>query len=230
MAPQTRRTVGRAEQEAGTLDWEAPRREVAYFMRRLYRQRLTTTAGGNVSCRAGDGSIMVTPAGTDKALVRGDDIAVLDIEGRPLTPDLRPTSEYLLHLRIYQSHPAVGAVVHAHPVTASAFACSQTPIDIGLLCETYALLETPVRLPYAESATEELAARVAEGAGRSCALLLGNHGAVTTGASLTEAFSRMEVLEEAARVTLLARQLEGVRHLTDEERTGLDRLMGRPER
>lgn len=211
------------------MAWDVPRRDVAYFMRRLYRQHLTTLAGGNVSCRTGDGSIAVTPSGTDKALVRADDVVVLDGDGRNLTPDLRASSETLLHLRIYQSHPAIGAVVHAHPVTASAFACAETPIDIGLLCETYCLLEPPLTVPYHESATEALADHAAELAGRSCALLLRNHGAVTTGADLTEAFCRMELLEEAARVTLLARQLEGVRWLSDAERAGLDRLMGRAE-
>ena len=92
----------------------------------------------------------------------------------------------------YQRYPSVGAIVHAHPVTLSAFSCAETPIDIGLLSETYALLDPPVVAPYALMGTEELAEIVAECAGRSSAILLRNHAVVTTGANLMQAFSRLE--------------------------------------
>jgi len=209
------------------MAFEAERREVAYFMRRLYAQRLTTATGGNVSRRAADGSVLLTPSATDKARIRADEIAVFDPAGRNLTPGLVPSSESPMHLRIYKLHPRVSAVVHAHPITASAFACAQTPIDLELISETYALLDAPVMVPYACSGTDALAESVAECAERTSSILLQNHGALTTGETLMQAFSRMELLEEAARLTLLVKQLEGVRHLTSDERAGLDRLMGR---
>jgi L-fuculose-phosphate aldolase len=152
---------------------------------------------------------------------------VIDLQGRNLTPDLKPSSEGQIHLRLYQQHPHIGAVIHAHPTTVCAFACAETPIDLSLLCETYALLDPPVTAPYALSGTPELAESVAECAARSSCILLQNHAVLTTGADLLQAFHRVELLEEAARVTLLARQLEGVRHLTAEERAGLDQLIGR---
>jgi L-fuculose-phosphate aldolase len=209
------------------MEFETERREAARFVRRLYHQRLTTSTGGNVSRRAGEDRIVLTPSGIDKARVRAEQVAVMDLEGNNLTPGLKPSSEGRMHLRIYQRHPQVGAVIHAHPTTACAFACAQTPIDPGLLCEIYALLDPPVLAPYALSGTQELAEIVAECAGRSSCILLQNHAALTTGADLMQAFYRMELLEEAARVTLLARQLEGVRHLSEQERGDLDRLVGR---
>jgi L-fuculose-phosphate aldolase len=209
------------------MAWEAQRRQVAHIMRRLYHRRLTNPAGGNVSCRAADGSIVVTASGGDKACLRAEDVAVLDPDGRNLTPQVRPTSESPMHLRIYQVHPSVGAVVHAHPVTAGAFTCAETPIDIQLLCETYALLEQPVVVPYTLTGTAELADKVAAAAGQSSSILVQNHGVLTTGADLLQAFTRLELLDEAARVTLISRQLDGVRHLTPTEMADLDRLMGR---
>lgn len=209
------------------MDHELERREAAYFIRRIYRQRLTTSTGGNVSCRCGDCLIAITPGGIDKARVRAGQVAVLGLAGSNQTPDLRPSSEAPMHLAIYASHPHIGAIVHAHPPTASVFAASGTHIDLGLLCEIYALLDPPILAPYALSSTGELAEIVAECAGRSSSILLQNHAVLTTGANLMQAFQRLELLEEAARATLLARQLDGVRHLTEEERIDLDRLVGR---
>jgi L-fuculose-phosphate aldolase len=210
------------------VEFEAERRAVAYFVRRIYRQRLTTATGGNISCRVGEDRLLLTCSGLDKARLKACQVALLDLEGGNLTPHLNPSSEWRIHLAIYQRHSEIRAVIHAHPTTASAFTCAETPIDLGLLCETYALLDPPVLAPYALSGTPELADIVADCAGRSSSILLQNHAVLTTGADLMQAFSRLELLEEAARMTLLARQLEGLRPLTREERTELDRLVGRP--
>lgn len=204
------------------------RTQVAAMLRRIYERHLTTSTGGNVSVRCPDGVIAITPSGIDKATVTADQVALLQPDGANLTPTLRPSSEGKMHLAIYAQHPAVQAVVHAHPPTASLFACSATPIDLGLLCETYALLDPPVKAPYALSGSDELALVVAEYAGRSCAILLENHAVLTTGQDLMQAFQRLELLEGAARATLAAAQLSNVRRLTDVEKRELDRLVGRP--
>ncbi|HSV74239.1 MAG TPA: class II aldolase/adducin family protein [Chthonomonadales bacterium] len=209
------------------LECRAERREVARFLRRLYRMRLTTTTGGNVSCRTADGSVAITPSGADKARVRAADVALLSADGALLTPGLEPSSEGSMHVRIYARCPEVRAIVHAHPPVASVFACADTPIDLGLLCETHALLDEPIVTPYARSGTAELAEVVAESAARSSCIIMRSHAVVTTGATLLQAFSRLELLEEAARATLIARQLDGVRRLTAEQRAELDRLVGR---
>jgi len=203
------------------------RAAVAAFMRRIYRTGLTSSTGGNVSCRASGGRIAITPAGIDKARIRPPDVAVMDLSGTLLTPGVQASSESVMHLAIYRRYPSVGAVIHAHPVTASAFACSTTPIRVDLTCETYALLDPPVLAPYALSGTDELARIVADAAGKSCCVLLQNHAVLTVGADLLEAFRRLELLEEAARLTLITRQLEGVRALNPEEKAALDRLVGR---
>lgn len=209
------------------MEFTAERKEVAYWVRRIYRLRLTTATGGNVSRRAGEDRIVLTPSGIDKARVRSEQVTVMTLDGQNLTPGLKPSSESRLHLRIYQRYPHIGAIIHAHPTTACAFACAVTSIDPGLLCETYALLDPPVKALYALSSTRELAEIVAECAAHSSCILLQNHAVLTIGADLMQAFYRLELLEEAARVTLIARQLEGVRHLTADERADLDHLVGR---
>ncbi|MGC8668171.1 MAG: class II aldolase/adducin family protein [Chthonomonadales bacterium] len=208
-------------------DLAQERAEVASFMRRIYHLGLTSSTGGNVSRKAPNNRIVITPASLDKARIRPRDVAVMDLSGALLTPGIHASSESLMHLALYRRYPHIGAVIHAHPVTASAFACSTTPIRVDLTCETYALLDPPILAPYALSGTEELARSVADAAGASSCILLQNHAVLTTGADLLEAFRRLELLEEAARITLITRQLDGVRTLSPEEKSALDRLVGR---
>ena len=104
--------------------YEKERELVAAFMRRLYRQFLTTTSGGNISCRLPDGNIAVTASQSDKANQQAETVGVVTPDGETLTPELKLSIETGLHLAIYRVRPDVGAIVHAHPVTATFFTSS----------------------------------------------------------------------------------------------------------
>lgn len=203
------------------------RREVARFMRRLYRQGLTTTSGGNISMRLDDGLVAITPAGNDKGTLRAGDIALIRMNGEVLTPEIKPTSEWRFHLMIYERCPQVGAVVHAHPPTATAFTACKTEISTRLVEESYLMVPRIKKLPYARTGSEDLARAVADGACEAEGLLLENHGVVAVGSTLLQAFDRLELIEAAAKMTLIARQLEGASELNDERCAALDKLMGR---
>jgi len=207
------------------MDFDEERREVARFMRRAYSLKLTTTSGGNFSRRVNDEVIAITPARLDKGRMRGHQVALMDLDGKNLTPDLIISSEGKMHLRIYQDHPNIGAVVHAHPVTASVFCCCETPIRHDLFAEHYCLMQKPLLVPYAMTSGDALADIVAEYAGKAPCLLLESHGITTTGASLLQAFDRLELLEIAARVTLMVPRLDGVKPLNDRQKEDLDALM-----
>lgn len=209
------------------MDHAAERSAVAAFMRRLYRQKLTTTSGGNISVRVDADKVAITPAAIDKGRMKASEVAIITLDGVNLTPELKASSETPMHLRIYQMCSWVQAVVHAHPVTASAFSAADTPINCHLLSESYAILGRVVTAPYALTATEELADNVAHAALEANCILMKNHGVVALGGTLLEAFDRLELIETAAQSTLIVRQLDGVRPLSDAERLDLDRLMGR---
>ncbi|MCE5230000.1 class II aldolase/adducin family protein [bacterium] len=203
------------------------RSEVARFMRRLYRQRLTTTSGGNISQRIKGGLIAITPAGLDKGRLRAGDIALIRMNGKLATRGIKPTSEWQMHLMIYERCPKVNAIVHAHPATACAFCSSGTAISTRLIEESYLMVPRILKLPYARTGSEELARTVAEGAAQAEGLLLENHGVVATGETLLQAFDRIELIESAAQMTLAARQLDMVRELPLQLCAELDKLMGR---
>jgi L-fuculose-phosphate aldolase len=180
------------------------RKQVASFMRRLYDRGLTTTSGGNISCRISDEIILITPSATDKGRMKWKEVGIMNISGENLTPDLKPSIESEMHLLIYKKKKEINAIVHAHPVFASSFTAMKCNIDTNLTAEACAILGNPVMVPYALMGTADLAKVVSENIAHSDILLLENHGILTTGSSLLQAFDKIEVLENAAKMTLIA--------------------------
>jgi L-fuculose-phosphate aldolase len=201
---------------------------VADCMNRLYRQRLTTTSGGNISLRVQGGLVLITPSATDKGSMTAEQIAVIGMDGANHTPRLRPSIETSMHLKIYRQHAHVQAIVHAHPPTSSAFAAARKPVNTHLIAESYAIAGDPALAPYALMGSKELAAAVAESVDQDTpCILMENHGVLCTGDTLLQAFDRLEVLENAARIHLDTIQLGGGVELNSEELGAIDAMMGR---
>jgi L-fuculose-phosphate aldolase len=208
--------------------FETEREEVAYFMRRLYEKGLTTTSGGNLSVRLPNGHALVTPSGSDKGRMRADEIGEVTLDGKAVTPGFRPSIESFMHLGIYKARPDVSAVTHAHPVTASAFCASEAKINLNYISESYAILGKIIYAGYFTPGSPELASAVAEAASKGNCVIMRNHGVLTVGKSLLESFDRLEVLESAAKITLLTRLLGGkTDELSPEALAALDKAMGR---
>jgi L-fuculose-phosphate aldolase len=178
------------------------RKEVARFMRRLYSHGLTTTSGGNISLKVSDNIIALTPSATDKGNMKWKEVGLLTLKGENLTPDLKPSIEAEMHLSIYRKKD-VKAIVHAHPTFTTTFTAMKNKINIKLTAEAYAILEEPFFVPYAIMGSRKLADQVSDNVDKSNILLLENHGVLTTGSTLLQAFDKIEVLENAARMTLI---------------------------
>jgi L-fuculose-phosphate aldolase len=201
---------------------------VADCMNRLYRQGLTTTSGGNISLRIPGGLVLLTPSATDKGNMDADQIAVIGMDGANHTPKHKPSIETSMHLAIYKRHAHVHAIVHAHPPTASAFVAARKPINVRLIAETYAIVGEPVIAPYALMGSPELAASVAGCMKKNTTcILMENHGVLCTGDTLLQAFDRIEVLENAARINLYVAQLGGGVELDENQLREIDAMMGR---
>jgi L-fuculose-phosphate aldolase len=104
-----------------------PRDQILETIQRIYRYRMTTTSGGNLSIREPNGCVWITPARVDKGGLRREDIVCIHPDGRVEGPH-RPSSELPFHQAIYAARPDLQAVVHAHPVALVAFSiCGQSP-------------------------------------------------------------------------------------------------------
>jgi len=205
-------------------EYKSERREVACFMKRLYRQGLTTTSGGNISMRISDDLIAITPSATDKGRMKWKEVGLMSIFGENLIPELKPSIESEMHISVYRKNIEVKAIIHAHPLFATSFTAMKCKIDTNLTAEACAILGTPKQIPYALMGTKELAEIVSEHAVSDDILLLENHGILTTGSNLLQAFDKIEVLENAARMTLITDLVNKKRPLSKSRISEIERL------
>jgi L-fuculose-phosphate aldolase len=183
--------------------YKRERKDVAHFMRRLYKHGLTTTSGGNISLRLTDELILITPSATDKGRMKWKEVGIINMSGDNLTPHLKSSIETAMHIAIYKKKNDVLAIVHAHPVFASLFTAIKAKINTNLTAEAKAILGDPLFVRYAIMGSRALAEVAAENILKSDILLLENHGILTTGPNLLQAFDKIEVLENAAKMTLM---------------------------
>jgi L-fuculose-phosphate aldolase len=202
--------------------------EIVLCCRRLWQGGLIAGQDGNVSVRHAPGRLLVTPRGLLKSELTPEDIVEVDLEGRHLGGSRMATTELDLHLRVYRRRPDCGAVVHAHPPMATAFAVVGEGIPGNVLPEVAVLMGEVPLVPYATTGTPALGDAVEPFLEGHDAVLLANHGAVAWGANLTTARIRMESLEHAARILAAARCLGPITRLTPEQMTDLERLRGKP--
>lgn len=167
----------------------------ASVMKRLYKKGLTTVSGGNASRRIENGKILITPAGRDKSLIKEEELVIVSISELDKIPNKNCSTETQMHIAIYKKCPEINALVHAHPPYATIFACSSEKILTEITDESRYWLEKIDYIPYSPSGSRELAISVARAAEKADVLILRNHGVLTMGKSLSEAYKRMEILE-----------------------------------
>ena len=206
------------------MDEQSLRREIVRVCRRLYERGLIAGGEGNVSARRDAETLLVTPAGASKVDVSEEDLVVVDRAGNPVAGSQRASSELGMHLRIYERRPDVGAVVHAHPPFATAFAVAGEDLMSPVLPEIVVLIGGVPLVPYATPGSPALAAAIEPFLELHDAFLMANHGATSFGSTLSLAHQRMESLEHAARTLFLARNLGRVMALTDAQREALLQL------
>lgn len=201
-------------------------REIVLCCRRLWQAGLTAGQDGNVSVRYQTDRILVTPRGLLKSDLGPDDLVEVGLDGTHLAGSRLASTELDLHLRVYRRRRDCGAVVHAHPPAATAFAVAGEGIPADVLPEVAVLLGEVPLVPYATPGTSALGDAAEPYLDAHEAVLLANHGAVAWGPDLARARIRMESLEHAARILLAARSLGRVTKLTPDQMHDLERLRG----
>jgi L-fuculose-phosphate aldolase len=181
--------------------------DLVRFGQMLHAQGFVAATDGNLSVRLGSNRVMVTPTGFSKGMLQPEDMVLVDLEGKKLSGATGPSSEIAMHLTIYRMRPDVGAVVHAHPCTATGFASAGIALDEPLCSEVVVTLGSVPLAPYATTGTAELSESLQPFIADHNAILMANHGVVTYGADLHQAYMRMEAVEHYAKVVLAARQL-----------------------
>jgi L-fuculose-phosphate aldolase len=195
----------------------------------LYGKGFVTATDGNVSARLRSGNILTTPTSINKGRVTEVDLVEVTPDGETVESEGTPSMELGMHLFIYRKRSDVEAVVHAHPPYATGFATARMALDKNLLPEVIFGLGSIPLAQYATPSTEEVAASIAPYVERANAILLQNHGVVTYGVDLDDAFFKMEKVEHTAHIAFVARMLGGEKELSSNEVAKLFAAFGKKE-
>jgi len=204
------------------------RRQIVDVGRRMWLKGMVAANDGNVSARLPDGNVLCTPTGTSKGALTEDSLAVVALDGTVLDRGTGrgPSSEVRMHLRVYQVDPGAMAVVHAHPLHATAFAIRGEALTLQMMPETVVALPEVPLARYATPSTDEVPDSIEPFVLSHRACLLEHHGALSWGSGLEDAFMTMERLEYQAQITLLVRLMGGARELSPEQVLAVRRQFG----
>ena len=176
----------------------------------LHARGLLAAADGNVSVRLPDDTVLLTPAGVNKARLPPGSLARVALDGRIL--EGRPSTERAMHLAVYRASADARVVVHAHPPTAIAWTLARpglTELPTDTLPELLLAAGRVPIVPYARPGTEEMGTVLLPFLPSHRLLLLSRHGALAWGESMEEAVNGIERVEHGALILKAAEELGG---------------------
>lgn len=205
------------------------RAQICDIGRNLWNRGMVAANDGNISARLPDGTILCTPTGVSKGYLTPKMLPVVDLEGAVIAlgvGDRHPSSEVRMHLRAYQTSHLVGAVVHAHPPYATAFAIKGEALVGKMMPESIVAMPEIPLAQYATPSTDGVPDSIEPFVRTHPGCLLEHHGAITWASDLMTAYMAMERLEYSALMTYLVRQIDGERQLSPERIAAVQRKFG----
>ncbi len=197
------------------MNEQALRERICQIGRLMHEKGFIDGTSGNISARLDDRHILATPSGLAKGFMQPEQLIVVDMDGqrvdRPTaeTAHLRPTSELSMHLECYRQRPDVGGVVHAHPPNAVALTIAGYDFQRCLIPEVVVLLGIVPTTPYATPSSTENRDAIRHLIREHDAILLAYHGSLTVGATVWDAYMRLESLEHSAHILYKVETLGG---------------------
>ena len=206
------------------MDYMETREVMCDICHKMWQLGGVAANDGNLSVKLPDGNFLATPTGISKSFITPEKLVIINPEGEVLQAidGYRPSSEIKMHLRCYKVRDDVGAVLHAHPPTATGYAVAHIPLDRYTMIETVAAIGSIPVTPYGTPSTYEVPDAIAPYLQEHDVLLLANHGALTVGADAITAYYRMETLELFAKISLTAHLLGGEKEIS---RENIDKLI-----
>jgi L-fuculose-phosphate aldolase len=187
----------------------AAKKMICEIGKRMYDRNFVASNDGNISVRVGKNAFICTPTGVSKGFMTPDMLVKVNLKGDRIAGRLKPSSEMKMHLRVYEENEEVMAVTHAHPPVATSFSIAGIELNRPLLSEAVVLLGRVPIAPYATPGTQEVPDSIAPFCKDHNAVLLANHGALTWGKSLEEAYHRLETLEHYATILMYTSRVIG---------------------
>jgi L-fuculose-phosphate aldolase len=192
-----------------------------------YKNGYVKATDGNLSIRTRENIVFITSNNTCKGTIKKSQIVKVDLKGNKIEGKYKPSSELKLHLYIYNKRPNVNAVIHTHPVFATAFASAGIALDKPVLPEIYLQTGGIPLAKYSTPSTDEVTNAISGLIKNHNAILLSNHGLVTFASTMEEAYYLTQKVEQFAQISFYARLLGGEKILTAHQLKKLDKLRNR---
>ena len=189
------------------------KKEIVDICRKVYAKGFVAAYDGNISALTNNGTVLITRSGLCKGEAEEEDILEISKSGELITGKGKISTENKMHLFIYKNRSDVQAVIHCHPVFATAFAAAGKDLSKIVFPEVLLSLGKIHLCGYATPSTDSLTESMKPYINNSWALLLQNHGAVTMGTSIRDAYYKMEKLEHTAKTTFIAELLGGAKEI-----------------
>jgi L-fuculose-phosphate aldolase len=199
------------------------RNEIVIAGKRIYSRGYVASNDGNISTRVSKNKILITPTCVSKGFMKADDLIVVDLEGNLIEGKKKQSSEANMHLQIYKARPDILSICHTHAPYATGFAVAGIPLNKMVLPEVIIVLGSIPLIEYGTTGTDELYGMISKYVLDYDAFLLANHGVVTLGKNVLDAYHKMETVEHAAKIQFIASQLGNVNTLT---KTQTEKLIG----
>lgn len=191
------------------------KQDICDIGRRIYNRQFAAANDGNITVRVSENEVLCTPTLQCKGFLKPDDIALIDMTGKQLAGRKKRSSEALLHLEIYRQRDDIKSVVHCHPPHATAFAIAREPIPQCILPEVEVFLGDVPITKYETPGGQAFADTVLPFVNKTNVMILANHGTVSYGESVEQAYWWTEILDSYCRMLMLARQLGHVAYLSE---------------
>ncbi len=185
--------------------------------KRTYARGYVASNDGNISARIDKDRVLITPTGVSKGFMKVEDLVIVDFNGKVVSGSKKPSSEVFMHIQVYKDRPDVNSVCHAHPPYATGFAVAGIPLDKCILPEVIVALGSVPLIEYGTPGTEEFYKPVVKLLKDYDAFLLANHGALTIGKDVLNAYHKMETIEHFAHIAFVAQQIGYVKTLSPDQ-------------
>jgi L-fuculose-phosphate aldolase len=197
------------------LSDQSIREDIVEVGRRIWMRGYVAANDGNISVRLEKDKFLCTPTGVSKGFMTPEMLCIVDGSGQSIAGHLKPSSEIKMHLAVYRERPDVHAVIHAHPPISTAFAVAGLSLSKPVLPEVIISLGEIPLTEYGTPSTDEIPQAVSKYLQNHDAFLLENHGALTIGGDVFNAYHKLETMEHFAVISLAARQLGGEREFSE---------------
>ncbi len=191
------------------------RKEIVLVGKRMYQNTFVVATQGNISVRLSENEVLITPTGICLGDLKTNEISLIDLDNNEVRGHAA-SSESKMHIEILRRRPDIHAVIHSHPRFATAWAIARRPLPWKAHPEVVIVLGEIGLTSYHRPSSHQLAETIGDAMTKGCTCLLANHGSVTAGSDLLEAYRRLEILESFAHSCFIAEALGGPVELSDE--------------